>query len=117
MGSGFLELGLSKEAQDVHRALASLQEELEAIDYYHQRADVAEDETLTAILVHNRDDEMEHAVMLLEWLRRSMPALDLQLQKFMFTSEPLVDLAKRSNPAPRIGLGLGLGDLNSREQS
>ncbi len=81
MSSGILEPGLSIEAQDLHRALASLQEELEAIDFYHQRADLTADESLRAILLHNRNDEMEHAVMLLEWVRRTVPEFDLQAEK------------------------------------
>jgi len=81
MSSGFTETGLSTEALDIHRALTSLQEELEAIDYYHQRVDVSSDESLKAILIHNRDDEMEHAAMLMEWLCRAMPGLEVQRQK------------------------------------
>src|SRR5512141_1641824 len=85
MSSGFIETGLSIEALHIHRALASLQEELEAIDYYHQRVDVSEDESLKDVLAHNRDDEIEHAMMLLEWLRRAMPGFDGQMKKFLFT--------------------------------
>lgn len=111
MSGGFVETGLSSEALDIHRALASLQEELEAIDYYHQRADVSFDDSLKAILIHNRNDEMEHAMMLLEWLRRSMPEFDLQIRKFMFTSGPLTALAAGvESPVPK-GTGLGLGNL------
>jgi hypothetical protein len=61
---------LSARTRDLHRALVSLQEELEAIDWYQQRADAAEDPELKEILAHNRDEEKEHAMMLLEWLRR-----------------------------------------------
>lgn len=101
MSSGINEPGLSAEALDVHRALASLQEELEAIDDYHQRADVSKDETLKAILVHNRNDEMEHAAMLLEWLRRSLPAFDVQLKKFLFSSAPITEVAVGGAP-PKV---------------
>lgn len=93
MSSGINEPGLSMEALDIHRALASLQEELEAIDDYHQRADVSRGETLKAIMVHNRNDEMEHAAMLLEWLRRTLPAFDVQLKKFLFTTAPINETA------------------------
>ena len=99
MSSAVIEAGLSIEAQDIHRALASLQEELEAIDYYHQRADLSTDASLKAVLEHNRDDEMEHAVMLLEWLRRTLPELDVQMQKFLFKSGSLIALAKGTPPA------------------
>jgi hypothetical protein len=111
MSSGFIETGLSNGALDIHRALASLQEELEAIDYYHQRADVTADEALKAVLVHNRNDEMEHATMLLEWLRRTLPDFDLQMKKFIFQPGDLTVLAKAVEPAVVKGTGLGLGSL------
>jgi ferritin-like protein len=111
MSSGSIETGLSSEALNIHRALASLQEELEAIDYYHQRVDVSEDESLKAVLAHNRDDEMEHATMLLEWLRRAMPGFDLQMKKFLFTSDPITALAGGGKPTAASGTGLGLGQL------
>jgi len=111
MSSGILEPGLSIEAQNLHRALASLQEELEAIDYYHQRADVTADEPLKAILLHNRNDEMEHAMMLLEWVRRSVPEFDLQMEKFLFMPGDLIALAKGTAPSVASGSGLGLGPL------
>jgi ferritin-like protein len=62
---------LSARTKDLHRALVSLQEELEAIDWYQQRADATEDPALREILQHNRDEEKEHAMMLLEWIRRN----------------------------------------------
>jgi uncharacterized protein len=111
MSSGCIESGLSSGALDFHRALASLQEELEAIDYYHQRADVTADESLKVVLVHNRNDEMEHATMLLEWLRRTMPEFDLQMKKFLFTSGDLIALAKGIEPSMVVGGGLGLGNM------
>ena len=111
MSSGIIESGLSTEALALHRALASLQEELEAIDYYHQRWDVSKDESLKSLLAHNRDDEMEHAMMLLEWLRRAMPGFDAQMQKFLFQSGAITDVAASSKPAAPGGRGLGLGDL------
>jgi ferritin-like protein len=111
MSSGYLETGMTIGTLDVHRALASLQEELEAIDYYHQRADVTTDESLKAVLTHNRDDEMEHAIMLLEWLRRAMPGFDVQMRKFLFTSGSLTALAAGSEPPAASGAGLGLGNL------
>ena len=111
MSSGIIEAGLSLEALHIHRALASLQEELEAIDFYHQRVDVSTDAALQAVLAHNRDDEMEHAMMLLEWLRRAMPGFDAQMQKFLFQSGAITDLTAGSKPAAPEGRGLGLGDL------
>jgi hypothetical protein len=111
MRSGYIETGLSSGALHVHQALASLQEELEAIDFYHQRADVTDDPELQAILEHNRDDEMEHAAMLLEWLRRTLPTFDLQLAKMLFKTGDIPALAAAdAAPAPN-GKGLGLGNL------
>lgn len=75
---------LSKETRDFTRAFKSLIEELEAVDWYNQRMDVATDPELKAILKHNRDEEMEHAAMTLEWLRRRMPELDAELRENLF---------------------------------
>lgn len=111
MSGGYIEAGLSTEALQIHRALASLQEELEAIDDYHQRADVSTDESLKGLLIHNRNDEMEHAAMLLEWLRRSLPAFDLQLRKFVFQPGDLAALAAGGGAPAAGGAGLGLGGL------
>lgn len=80
---------LSSETRDVHRALTTLVEELEAVDWYHQRADVTQDADLKMILIHNRDEEIEHAAMALEWLRRRIPEFDEQLRTFLFTTKPI----------------------------
>lgn len=68
-----------------HRGIVSLMEELEAIDWYSQRIDAAQDDNLRAILVHNGDEEKEHAMMTLEWLRRRDPVLDEQMRTYLFT--------------------------------
>lgn len=75
---------LSQRTCDLHRAIVSLMEELEAIDWYQQRVDAAEDAELKAILAHNRDEEKEHASMLLEWIRRSDPVFDGTLRGYLF---------------------------------
>ena len=80
---------ISQDTLELHRALASLQEELEAIDWYGQRAGACADPQLQAVLLHNLHDEMEHAAMLLEWLRRSDPAFDCQLRSYLFTEAPI----------------------------
>jgi ferritin-like protein len=77
---------------DQHRAYVSLQEELEAADWYNQRVEGATDPELAAILAHNRDDEKEHAAMVLEWLRRSDPKLDEHLRTYLFTEGSLLDI-------------------------
>ncbi|MEO8163376.1 MAG: ferritin [Ilumatobacteraceae bacterium] len=73
---------LTKETVSTHQAIVSLMEELEAMDWYRQRADDCDDEKLKAILVHNMNDEMEHAAMLIEWLRSNVGEFAIQLEKF-----------------------------------
>ncbi len=75
---------LSAATKDMHRAIVSLMEELEAVDWYNQRADACTDPELKAILEHNRDEEKEHAVMVLEWMRRQDPRLDHELRETLF---------------------------------
>ncbi|MEX0709442.1 MAG: encapsulin-associated ferritin-like protein [Woeseia sp.] len=81
---------LSDETRDMHRAITSLMEELEAVDWYNQRVDACKDKELAEILVHNRDEEKEHAAMVLEWIRRRDPVLDKELRKALFTEKPIV---------------------------
>src|ERR671918_101533 len=76
---------------DRHRAIVSLMEELEAVDWYDQRAKATGNAELRAILEHNRDEEKEHAAMVLEWLRRRDPALDRFLRMYLLTTEPIVE--------------------------
>jgi len=83
---------LSPQTLDMHRAIVSLIEELEAVDWYQQRVDACRDPALKAILAHNRDEEKEHAAMLLEWLRRHDPQLDEQLRTYLFTDKPIVEV-------------------------
>lgn len=80
---------LSVETRDMHRAIVSLMEELEAVDWYNQRRDACADESLKAILAHNRDEEKEHAAMLLEWIRRRDPTFSRQLKDYLFTDKPI----------------------------
>jgi hypothetical protein len=80
---------LSTETKDFVRALHSLKEEVEAVIWYHQRIDVTEDAALKEILKHNRDEEIEHVCMVLEWLRRNMPGWEKELQENLFTEGPV----------------------------
>ncbi|MGE5129731.1 MAG: encapsulin-associated ferritin-like protein [Sphingomonadaceae bacterium] len=80
---------LSDETRDMHRAIVSLMEELEAVDWYNQRADACNDQELKAILVHNRDEEKEHASMVLEWIRRKDPVFSKQLKEYLFTEKSI----------------------------
>jgi ferritin-like protein len=107
---------------DRHRAVASLMEELEAIDWYDQRIDATADPELASILRHNRDEEKEHASMVLEWLRRHDPALDTFLRKYLFTTGPIEDLeeGEGTSPGPAAGApgsaSLPIGPLRGKEE-
>ena len=112
---------LRAETIDRRRAIVSLMEELEAIDWYDQRVDAAEDQELKAILAHNRDEEKEHAVMTLEWLRRRDPALDRHLRTYLFTDRPLLEVEKEAEHggrerAPHAEGRLNIGGLGSRKK-
>ena len=83
---------LGPEITDQHRAIVSLMEELEAVDWYNQRAKATGNPELRAILEHNRDEEKEHAAMVLEWLRRRDPKLAEHLRTYLFTKEPVTEI-------------------------
>jgi ferritin-like protein len=83
---------LKPETIDRHRAVVSIMEELEAVDWYDQRIDAAGDSELKEILAHNRDEEKEHASMMLEWLRRHDPKLDEHLRTYLFTNKSVLDI-------------------------
>ncbi|HVL55315.1 MAG TPA: ferritin-like domain-containing protein [Burkholderiaceae bacterium] len=111
---------LRPETLDRHRAIASLMEELEAVDWYDQRVDAASDPELRAILEHNRDEEKEHAAMTLEWLRRRDPALDRHLRDYLFIDgsvmerEEALERAETSERARGASDGsLGIGSLRA----
>jgi uncharacterized protein len=110
---------LSATTQDMHRALVSLQEELEAVDWYQQRADACEDDELKAILLHNMREEIEHAAMVLEWLRRRHPDVERYLRTYLFQEKPIVEIEEvtetasapatpKANHMPRPGLTVGM---------
>ena len=85
---------LSEETRDMHRAIVSLMEELEAVDWYNQRINASKDEELRAILAHNREEEKEHAAMLLEWIRRRDSKFDHELKDYLFTEKPIAHHAE-----------------------
>ncbi len=112
---------LGPQVIDHHRAIVSLMEELEAVDWYNQRAKATDDAELRAILEHNRDEEKEHAMMTLEWLRRRDSALDEHMKTYLFTKSPVTEIEKAaeggvedegeaSSAAPSDG-SLGIGSL------
>jgi ferritin-like protein len=82
---------LTPQTRDLHRAIVSLMEELEAIDWYQQRVDATTDDALRSILIHNRDEEKEHASMVLEWIRRHDPVFDGHLKKYLFSTLPITE--------------------------
>ncbi|HSN17687.1 MAG TPA: ferritin-like domain-containing protein [Gammaproteobacteria bacterium] len=82
---------LNDEVRDMHRAIVSLMEELEAVDWYNQRAAACKDPELKNVLAHNRDEEVEHAAMTLEWIRRHNKRFDKELREYLFTEGPLKD--------------------------
>jgi ferritin-like protein len=115
---------LDDKVRDAHRALVSLQEEIEAVDWYNQRLSACKNPELVRVLEHNRDEEMEHAAMLLEWLRREMPGWEKRLRPMLFTSRALGAAADAEDRAAggageesgSKGRGLGVGSLR-REQA
>ena len=113
---------LRPETIDRHRAVSSLMEELEAVDWYDQRIDAATDEELKKILAHNRDEEKEHAAMVLEWLRRKDPKLDEHLRTYLFTKKSVLDIEDEAEHGgggkSEAGNGcLGIGSLRGEQQN
>ena len=92
---GYHETDLHIETRDMHRAIVSLMEELEAVDWYNQRVDACKNDELRAILAHNRDEEKEHAAMMLEWIRRRDKVFDKELRDYLFTDKPIADLEEK----------------------
>jgi uncharacterized protein len=116
---------LDEETIDHHRAMTSLCEELEAIDWYDQRVKATSDASLADVLAHNRDEEKEHASMTLECLRRRDPKLDQHLRTYLFTTGSILEIEAEAEAAPAGGAGaassgatpgsLGIGSLKGRD--
>jgi hypothetical protein len=109
---------LSDFARNCARALKSLKEEVEAVDWYNQRVDATRDAHLKKILAHNRDEEIEHACMAIEWLRRNMPGWDEELRTYLFTEGDITALEEgeageddSEEPGGGRGSDLGIGKL------
>lgn len=103
---------LSEDTRNMHRAIVSLMEELEAIDWYQQRADACADPQLKDVLIHNKNEEIEHASMVLEWIRRHSGHFDQMLRRYLFTEAPITGIEKEaeangSGAAPAAALGIG----------
>ncbi len=113
---------LSETSRDLHRAIVSLMEELEAIDWYQQRAEACADAELKAILIHNQNEEAEHATMLMEWLRRHNTQFNATFKRYLFTEVPITEIEEEAknngNGAERARRGvaetLGIGSLKGR---
>jgi len=108
---------LKPETIDRHRAVVSIMEELEAVDWYDQRIDAATDRELKKILAHNRDEEKEHASMMLEWLRRHDAALDRHLRTYLFTNKSVLEIEDEAEGKDASGSNddgsLRIGSLRS----
>jgi ferritin-like protein len=111
---------IAAETKELHRAIVSLIEELEAIDWYQQRADACSDPELRAVILHHRTEEVEHAMMNLEWLRRNSPVFDEKIRIYLFSEGPIVEVEARAEAGAENGGGaapkpppgsLGIGSL------
>ena len=111
---------LSEETRNMHRAIVSLKEELEAVDWYQQRAEACSDEELRAVLVHNKNEEIEHAMMNLEWIRRHSEVFDANIKTYLNAKGPILAVEKQQGGAESGGpsgaasagsSSLGIGSL------
>ncbi len=110
---------IGKEAVDAHRAIVSVMEELEAVDWYNHARKATANPELRAILEHNRDEEKEHAAMVLEWLRRTDPKLAQHFKTFLFTDGPITGIeatmeaggGTEAGDTPSADGSLGIGSL------
>ena len=111
---------LSATTKDLHRAIVSLMEELEAIDWYTQRAEACTDDELRRTITHNRNEEIEHACMTLEWIRRRSPEFDANLKRYLFTTGPITETEEKATggaggeESATSTTSLGLGSLKGK---
>ena len=108
---------LSEETKNMHRAIVSLKEELDAVDWYQQRAEACSDDELRAVLVHNKNEEIEHAAMVMEWIRRHNPHVDDMMRKYLFTERPIVGIeeaSKRDSVPTSSRQMLGIGSMKGK---
>jgi ferritin-like protein len=101
---------------DQHRAIVSIMEELEAVDWYNQRAKATNDQQLRAVLEHNRDEEKEHAAMAIEWLRRSDPTLSRHLRTYLFTEGSITNIEAVTEHGASPPNGGGAGEADDGEE-
>jgi len=108
---------LSEETREMHRAIVSLMEELEAIDWYQQRVDACSDPQLKDVLLHNKNEEIEHASMVMEWIRRHNDHFNEMLRKYLFTEQPITGIEKAAgtaSPGASATEALGIGSMKGR---
>lgn len=102
---------LDGKTRDISKAITSLREELEAVDWYNQRVATSVDEELKGIMAHNRDEEIEHASMLMEWLRRNMDKWDEDLKTYLFAKGSLLELEDAGQPGIDSQSKLNIGSM------
>ncbi len=102
---------LDENTRDISRAITSLREELEAIDWYNQRVATSSDQSLKEVMAHNRDEEIEHACMTVEWLRRNMAGWDEELRTYLFTEGSLLDAEEAGTEDASEGSSLSIGSM------
>lgn len=107
---------LSPQAKDIDKAITSLREELEAVNYYNMRAEQSNDPELRKLLLHHRNEEIEHAAMLSEWLRRNISNFDKEFGDYLFTEGDITGVEASvngggSSPEGNKNFGLGIGNL------
>ncbi|MEO6775224.1 MAG: ferritin-like domain-containing protein [Kofleriaceae bacterium] len=112
---------LTEGTKNMHRALVSLREELEAIDWYQQRAEACSDTDLAAVLTHNKNEEIEHAMMTLEWIRRHNPVFDTNMTTYLSSSGPITEVEKaavagggNAGESGSSSSSLGIGSLKGK---
>jgi uncharacterized protein len=111
---------LSEGTKNMHRALVSLREELEAIDWYQQRAEACSDAELAAVLTHNKNEEIEHAMMTLEWIRRHNPTVADNIKTYVGSEGPILEVEKAAmnggggGEAGATSSSLGIGSLKGK---
>ena len=108
---------LSEETKNMHRAISSLMEELEAVDWYQQRAEATTDAELRAVLTHNKNEEIEHAMMVLEWIRRKNPVFDTNIGTYLNSKGPITQVEKQVEKLAAASSGSKGGASNAADES
>jgi ferritin-like protein len=110
---------LSEPTKNMHRAIVSLIEELQAVDWYQQRAEACTDDDLRAVLLHNKNEEIEHAMMNLEWIRRHSAVFDANIATYLNSQGSILEVEKGASGSggggeAASGPSLGIGSLKGK---